>query len=344
MGDRATTQDNSPGYFRTQNKGEYNMIPQIDLTAGIDTIEVTSSTFLPFSKRYLSHDISRKVDISEERPQFKYRVNPDNAGINITTNNSTISKGITNYYDYQNTMAFIIEDSQLKNTVKTRIDFRFDNYSIDYQILFKLNKALLLLLAITYKVSQTYQSLDMLNGTAKSAKISNKRLAVEFYNKLDQEPESGIQCRLEFRSLALTESEDEDNKELTEWQKWQNRINKAVNRENLKKLTDTLNRNLIELYRSEQARKLLHKPSQFIIKHSDYFLTGQQLTDFYTLLHTYKDPEATAAGFRRTNPIPLLKYTDIVAYCKRIDQASKQYFITGADQAEQDENTENAIA
>ena len=324
-------------YYHNHYYG-YRGLPPIDFQAGIDTIEVKSSTYLDRTKPYLSHDNYRKLDMSEEEPQYKYRFNPDKT-LNDLTNNSDIQKQrIETYEEYQTALEFMMNDTGLKNAVKTRIDFRFDEYRTDYQHLFKISKVILLLLAMTYKVKQTYQSFDLMTAEIKTARIQNNRIEAEFYNKLEQEPQSGIKCRLELRSKALNDTDQEDGKELREFLKWLERLNKSATWENFATLTADLNSYLYDLYLTEIKDHLVWKPSQFIIKYSDYFLTARQIDVFFAMCGK-KNPQSSAAQFRRIYPIPLIRYKDITQYIENIRAAANRYFAQTEDTPEQTAQT-----
>lgn len=95
-----------------------------------------------------------------------------------------------------------------------RVDFAFDNYTHDYSTLYRLNNAVLTLLAIKYDLDNNGMTIQMsadADYQNKSVFVKSQResithkkarpLEAECYNKRLQYTESGIRSRLELRCL-----------------------------------------------------------------------------------------------------------------------------------------------
>ena len=95
------------------NRDNYN----IDLYAGIDTLEVSTPTYLTEAYEFITHDNTRRVTNGEaDLPKYKYRFNPDKTHLDTST--------FTGYYLALERM---MTTTAVINPVKTRIDYRFED-------------------------------------------------------------------------------------------------------------------------------------------------------------------------------------------------------------------------
>lgn len=294
-------------------KNNYN----IDLIAGIDTLEVTSETYVVKEYPFITHDTTRRITKDEtEVPKYKYRFNPDNTMLDTST-----------FEGYQEALNHMLEASNLFNPVKTRIDFRFDLYSGLYADVFKLNKLLLLLLAEYCDIKNRYQCIDMLTAELKTLCIKNQYIEAEAYNKAIQEPDSGVMCRLELRSKRLYDDDAEAEKELRELDKWFVRLTNCTTTFNFNKLVQGLNDNLMERYREAQERKAFANTAEFVTKYEDFIFSTRQLVDLYKRLG-YQNPNAQATKYKRSHKLECFSLKDIRNYAQSI-RASAEKFCTG---------------
>lgn len=297
------------------NKNNYSL----DLHAGIDTLEVTSETYVIGAFAFITHDATRRITQDDTAiPKYRYRFNPDNTTIDAST-----------FTGYQTALQYMLQASMLQNPVKTRIDYRFDLYSGAYTDVFKLNKLLLLLIAEQYNIKNRYQCIDMLTGEKKTLCIKNQYIEAEAYNKAIQEPDSGIMCRLELRSKKLYDDEAEETKELRELDKWFVRLANSTTTFNLDKLIKGLNDNLMERYKEEQARKSFANVAEFVTKYADFIFTTRQLVDLYRRIG-YKNPNAAATKYKRSHKIECFSLNDIRKYAITI-RASAEKFCTDTE-------------
>ena len=231
----------------------------IELKAGIDTVEITTPTYYEGVYPCFTHDTQRITRADGAEPKYKYRVNPDKTGLTTDT-----------LQGYAMALNVIVEDTQLMNAIKTRIDFRFDSYKTGYTDNFKLNKLLLLLLAEAYGIQNRYQTIDLLSGKGKTVRVQNKYFEAEFYNKAEQEPDGNVQSRLELRSKALYDSHNESGKEIKELKKWISRLKNATTGQNFDSLVNRINDELIQRYSEERQQRTVTKPSEFVTKYADF--------------------------------------------------------------------------
>lgn len=293
------------------NKTNFN----IELYAGIDTLEVTTPTFLPpNSFVFITHDSTRRYTQDETTtPKYKYRFNPDKTMIDTST--------ITGYKTALTTM---FETTAVLTPVKTRIDFRFDCYNSEYEDTFKLNKLLVLLIAEKNNIKNRYQCIDMLTAEPKTLCIKNKYIEAEAYNKALEEPDSFINWRLELRSKALYDDENENNKELHELKKWYVRLANATETANFNKLTTTINTHLMARYEEQKAKRIFSKDNEFITKYADFIFSTRQLTDLYKRMG-YARPEKKTSEYRKNHKIEFFSLSQIRSYILTIRASASRF-------------------
>lgn len=292
------------------NKNNYH----IDLVAGIDTLEVTSETYVVEEYPFITHDTTRRITKDDtEVPKYKYRFNPDNTMLDTST-----------FEGYQEALDHMLKASNLINPVKTRIDFRFDLYSGLYADVFKLNKLLLLLLAEYCDIKNRYQCVDMFTAELKTLCIKNQYIEAEAYNKAIQEPDSGVMCRLELRSKRLYYDDAEAKKELIELDKWFVRLANCTTPLNFNRLIQGLNDNLMERYREGQERKAFAKIAEFVTKYEDFIFSTKQLSDLYRRMG-YKNPDSQATKYKRSHKLECFSLNDIRKYAKAIRSSAEKF-------------------
>lgn len=292
------------------NKNNYN----IDLIGGIDTLEVTSETYVVKEYPFITHDTTRRITKDDtEIPKYKYRFNPDNTMLDTST-----------FEGYQAALDHMLKASKLVAPVKTRIDFRFDYFNGRYTDVFKLNKLLLLLLAEYCDIKNRYQCIDMLTAELKTLCIKNQYLEAEAYNKAIQEPDSGVMCRLELRSKKLYNDEAEAEKEIIELEKWFVRLASCTSTFNFNKLINGLNDNLIERYAEGKKRKAFANTAEFVTKYEDFIFSTRQLVDLYSRMG-YQNPNSQATKYKRSHKMECFSLNDIRKYTKAIRSSAEKF-------------------
>lgn len=296
------------------NKSNYN----ISLISGIDTLEVTSETYVMQEFTFITHDSTRRITKDDDTPRYKYRFNPDNTLLDTST-----------FKGYQEAYGYMVQTSMIVNPVKTRIDFRFDLMHGTYDDVFKLNKLLLLLIAEYCDIKNRYQCIDMLTAELKTLCIRNQYIEAEAYNKAIQEPKSGIACRLELRSKKLYDDDAEDTKELRELDKWFVRLANSTTTYNINKLMTGLNDNLMQRYSDGKAKKTFATDEEFVTKYADFIFTTRQLVDLYKRIG-YQNANAKATRYKKSHNIECFSLNDIRNYTQSI-RASAEKFCTDTE-------------
>lgn len=292
-----------------------NKVTELNIYMGIDTLQLTSA--IPAQADNINNFdfVSTKVDTDKELKKYSYKVNPDKANKEL----------IYNADDYFRTLAYITETMQIVDPIKTRIDFRFDSFADDYNEFLKLNKLLLLLLSEEYKIENRYESTDFLTLDKLTIRIQNQYLEVENYNKKIQEP-NGIVCnRLELRSKKLYDCSNEAEKEYDNFYSWVERLNKSATKANFEKVTDGLNRYILQHIQNEQQQHN-YTTYELLCRYENCILTSYQARLLFSKIAEYKDSKRSAFQWLNSRNIDYFTFADIQQYIKRIEEAGTDFF------------------
>lgn len=289
-------------------------LEELNLYMGIDTLQVKSKTAIEFDSEqypFVHGDIVRKSD----NTYSYYVLNPDKGNNDLAIYNST---------DYYNTLDYMLNSINLNEPIKSRIDFRFDSFDDNYNELLKLNKVLLLLIAVRYKVKNRYKSQDLLTEEALTMRIQTKYIEAENYNKSLQEPDGDVSNRLELRSKALSAVTIEREKEYYELCKWCDRLNKAVTTDNFNLLIKKTNTALTNRFK-EWSKQKGHTLSNFVVHYENCFYTMSQLRDFLKQIGI-KDYIQSAKDYKKKYALEFFSLKDIELYKNKIIDSGAGFF------------------
>lgn len=292
---------------------------------GIDTVEVSSTSFVTGKYDYLSFDSSRQTIISGDITRFKYRINPD----------KKVERDIHSFSEYITVINDIFEELELEDILICRVDFRFDDYNNEYSDLFKLNQLLFYLLSIKQFKIKDYCSFGIKSPISKTLRIHNSHIEAEFYNKKIQEPNSKIKSRLELRTKGMNHSiwfeigESKKRIEEIELDRWIDRLDKVANlkKEDYDNAFEKLNNEIIKCYNADIERKEYRKGdyNSMIQRYNKYIFTRRQLVDLFKRLN-YNSPESMASKYKKSHVgIEFFSNYEVKKYIKLIRFVAKTF-------------------
>lgn len=292
-----------------------NKLAKANLYTGIDTIEVRSDTEIaPEMEADFAPTCTRK---NTATGVCYYKLNPDKGNNGLQIYNSTDYYGIRDY---------MINFLNMTNPTKTRIDFRIDSFDDNFEELLKLNKLLILLIAEAYNITNIYETQNPMTLKKLCVRIQNQYIEAENYNKGIEEPDGDVKNRLELRSKKLYDDTAEATKEMTEFNKWCERLDNAVTKENFERLQNRINNSLYERYKIE-SRERGFKLSYLLHEYRNSIFTSKQLADFYRMLG-YKDPDQQAKRYKQRKYIEYFSHKDICTYVQMIKDSGARFFDT----------------
>lgn len=277
---------------------------------GIHTIQIKCDKEITQDIQLLPY-ISDK-GVKNANGTYSYKINPNK-----------YSGEINSYSGYVSARDNIINCLELVNPSVTRVDYALNCYEDNFDKLYKLNKALILLLCIKYNLDNRYGSFDLLTNKLLCSRVQKPRLEVDNYNKALENPRDKTKNRLEFRSKQLYKVQPD--KEYNEFWEWIGRIYKSVNKESYINLQNTANDILYNEYISEKEKRGFNTNS-FIYKHENDFFTQAQLADFYSRTGLYKNPQGQARKYKYNHDIEYIPFDLLMEYTKIIERAGRIFF------------------
>lgn len=171
-----------------------NKIRDLNLTASVDTLSIVSpeiSQANPNELPWVTRVFIRQNGYSD-RTNYEYRFNLNN-----------IAGEIYSLPQFEQTLSTAMDAMGISEYRYIRIDFRIDSEVNAYEEYLKLNKCLLLLFTLKYRVKNRYQSIDPLMLDSLTVRVQNQYFEVENYNKELEEPGGNVINRLELRRKRI---------------------------------------------------------------------------------------------------------------------------------------------
>lgn len=270
-------------------KAEANMI------CGIDTMALSSTTFLPYSPPYFTHDQARMVRGGQLGNTYTYRFNPS----------VLIDNGMYSLSNCLQALEYVIKDTNLPDVYITRIDFCFDDYYTEYRDLYKLYHLLFYLLAKAFKIKNDYSSCGIVSPVLKTLRIQNTKGEAEFYNKAIEEPDGIIKCRLELRSkkVNISVKDVKDiSKALFVWLSALQNVTKLKN-DDLDVCLNDLNDEIMKHYEADVERGDYCEMdyNSMIQRYHRYILTRRQLGELMRRMG-FKAYDSIASKYKVSHP------------------------------------------
>lgn len=290
-----------------------NNIDTAVMVAGIDTNAVKSPTYYEGTYIAFSHDATRT---RTRNGDYIYRLNPANTGIDTS-----------NIFGYCEAMNKIMEDTDLENPIKSRIDFKFDLDS-DYCVHYKLMSLFIELIATCYDIDNVYDSNHKRSAKKLTVRAQPKHgeFEIEYYNKAMQEPDGFIPARLELRSKKLYKCEcSETEKEIHAWNVWQERMHKAIDREVFDRLVNSKNDELIQRYSEERQTGETATFEEFVHDHRNDIYTKRQFIDLAIRCDVDR-PECALRNYRKTHKLRFFSERQVKHLVKILEKSMQMFF------------------
>lgn len=248
---------------------------------------------------------------------------------NGTTTTSIINPNklvgdIYNYSEFETVFSTILAGAGISDYDIVRADMRFDSYDKEhYRQYAKLNRYLISLLAVTYKVKNAYRTTNLFSQKQLSVAIKNKYFEIENY---DKEAESGgtdaAKSRLEERSKSW---KDKDlKKEFTDG--WFRRWDKAL--ENMDKVHKAYNDELEKIYKEDKNAypTRFRSLTDFLIQYQDCIFCKAQMIDLLSRFEEVKNPKNRAENHKKRYGIEYFSKKDIQKAIQEVKRATNEFF------------------
>lgn len=316
------------------------IINLMHLIGSIHTFEVTADNLIDIEgKGYITLMRVTPRPSSSTGYRCTYKVNLNKIKLTVSENNPLDSDNparleITTYTEHKTALAYFMQEQELINPVITRIDYRFDEYDLEYTRLYKLAKFLTLLIADFYSIDNIFESKDPIKIILETIRAQNDKFEMEFYNKAEQAPKYNVKCRLELRAKKLYSSDD--GKIQIELAKWIERLYTVIDKkcivenDNGEKMTEIqrlltrINTGLLKQYAADKAKGETVYISEFVHEYRTSFFTTGQLVDFYERAGV-NNAKIAVSKYKRRRKIELFEPSDLRAYVDKISAAADQF-------------------
>ena len=230
------------------------------------------------------------------------------------------------YSEFETVFNTILAGAGIDEYNIVRADMRFDSYDKEhYRQYAKLNRYLISLLAVTYKVKNAYRTTNLFSQKQLSVAIKNKYFEIENYDKeAESEGADAAKSRLEERSKSWTDKDMK--KELTDG--WVRRWDKAL--ENIDAVHKAYNDALEQLYKEDKNAypTRFRSLTDFLIQYQDCIFCKAQMID---LLSRFEEVGADKAKTRAENHkkrygIEYFSKKDIQRAIQEVKRATNEFF------------------
>ncbi|MBO4534125.1 MAG: hypothetical protein J5726_10600 [Treponema sp.] len=306
-------------------------LASLQVCCGVDTFEVTTNKPLLVSIGGITSK-GHLQPCNTHGLQFKYKVNPDKV-IDGASGNIDKLKAVFEFVKkcFDGATELFI----------SRIDYRFDDMSNDYNRFYKLNRLLLSMLAVCFNSSNNYSSSDLLTAEKLTVRFdcdhSDLHISGEYYNKERQEPSGEVKTRLELRSRQLyipfLDGSDYESFLLAEWLE---RINEALTADTFNSVIQICTEGIIEGYKTniEECGNL----TEYFVSVRDNIYTTRQLSNLYGILGRADTARQSAYKYRhgdkktKGRKLPCFSLADLILYRDKLEQAAFKFFETQSDE------------
>lgn len=300
---------------------------------GVDTFEITTNKPLLnsvigiTSKGHLQPCKSHGL-------QFKYKVNPDK-----------IIDGASGNIDKLKQVFEFVKScfSGATELFISRIDYRFDDKSNDYNRFYKLNRLLLSMIAVYFNSANNYSSNDLLTAEKLTVRFdcdhNDLHISGEYYNKERQEPSGDVKTRLELRSRQLCIPLDGCDYESFILAEWLERLNEVLTADTFNTVIQICTEGIIDGYAAniEECGNL----TEYLVSVRDNIYTTRQLTNLYSILGKADTARQAAYKYRhgdkktKGRKLPCFSLVDLQIYREKLEQAAYKFFETQSEELTQ---------
>ena len=252
---------------------------------------------------------------------------------------------IFSFGNFQAKMEYLKDILKFENYNFQRSDFRMDNYESDHYARYaKLNRYLISLMAVQYKVKNAYRTENLFTQQQVSVSARNRDFQIENYDraaksKNTENHNEPAQARLEERTMAQewralysNASQGESSMDIFKRdfsENWFERWSKSITKDNINSVMERYNHELERIY---QQQKNVHpirfrSLTDFLIAYQDSIFTKAQLINLLSRFPVeVKNPKTRAENHKKKYGIEYFSQADIKKAVAEIKRATLQFF------------------
>lgn len=232
------------------------------------------------------------------------------------------------YSEFETAFESILAASRINDYSIVRADMRFDNYDPDhYRRYAKLNRYLISLLAVQYRVENCYRTTNLFNQRQLSVAIKNRYFEIENYDKdAESHGKDPAKSRLEERSKAW---KDKDlQQEFTG--SWFDRWDKSLTDQNIERVQKTYNDELEKLYKEDKNAfpTRFRSLTDFLLQYQDCIFSRKQLINLLGRFEEVQNPVTRSKNHKQKYGIEFFSKSDLKAAVAEIKRATEEFYRT----------------
>lgn len=307
-------------------------LEKYNLTGSIHTLSIKS----PGIVEDIQKDVSKCISSNSQTKN----------GMTTTSviNPNKLLGDVFSYQEFQAVFNTILAGAGISDYNLIRADMRFDNYEPDhYKQYAKLNRYLISMLAVTYKVKNTYKTENLFNHKQLSVAIKNDYFEIENYDRaakseLTENHSEPAKARLEERTVSREfrklyekcKADGEDiNMEIlkTEFTDgWFARWDKAI--KNIDEVHKRYNDELEKIYKEDKNSypTRFRSLTDFIIQYQDCIFCKKQMIDLLSRFEEVKDPKIRAENHKKRYGIEYFSKKDVEKAVAEVKRATEEFF------------------
>lgn len=307
-------------------------LEKYNLTGSIHTLSIKS----PGIVEDIQEDVSKCISSNSQTKN----------GMTTTSviNPNKLLGDVFSYQEFQAVFNTILAGAGISDYNLIRADMRFDNYEPDhYKQYAKLNRYLISMLAVTYKVKNTYKTENLFNHKQLSVAIKNDYFEIENYDRaakseLTENHSEPVKARLEertvsrgFRKLYEKCKADGENINMeilkTEFTDgWFARWDKAI--KNIDEVHKRYNDELEKIYKEDKNSypTRFRSLTDFIIQYQDCIFCKKQMIDLLSRFEEVKDPKIRAENHKKRYGIEYFSKKDVEKAVAEVKRATEEFF------------------
>ncbi len=290
-----------------------------DLIASIHTLNVSTHAYI--SNRDIPNEYKDSVHAYPKRDSTVIKINPNK-----------ICGDRFRFSELKETVNEIVAVLGISEDYKiTRSDLRFDSADPNYYKTFaKLNRYLISLIAVNYKVRNTYVTKSLFNKKLLSIAIKNTQFEVEYYDKKAESNGSDLSAsRFEMRLKSLSCKIEELPKVTRE--RWAERWTHATSDANFNATWHVLNNGLTNLYheRTNSNQVVYACYAEFIRANQNSIFCKRQLIDLISMTSESKNPLKYAENLKNSNHFEWFSKAEIRRAVQALKNAERLFFNDG---------------
>lgn len=296
--------------FRRNERRDKKTINNIDFHAGVHTL-------------YIIGNVPQKdvdiVGITRENRRIDPQTGEITHGMKVNPNKYLFQDD--GYIDGYSQLIQTVEDMMIARGVTnykvTRADIRVDSYDIEFAKLYKLNSAVVNILASCHDINDCYQS--MRNGKIHNIVARNTGVEIECYDRIEKDGAGIAKTRLEFRTKYRDRNaiNTEDLRGVVRY--WKELITSPPLPLLYRQFQEKQNQRIAEEHRENVGSNSV---ARTILQNSNGIYTSRQMTELCQRLGCNRE---TAYKYKRRAHVEYHSWNDVNGYLSAIAQSLENF-------------------